>query len=112
MQRDGQPRENSYGDDDRSSNSGPVPCDKLRCAITHRVFAGEDWKILQMAADILGELLDRRVAPLRFLAQGHENNIVKIAVQPFAQLLCRMIGVSPDGTKSLRVAEVMATPCL
>ena len=49
----------------------------------------DDRKMSQMVADVLCELLDRHVTPLRFLAQRHQHDVVEVAAQALAQFFGR-----------------------
>src|SRR6516164_7536726 len=55
-----------------------------------------------MAPKICRELLNRRVATLRFLAQGHQNNIVQIASQALSELIRRAVADSAHSCRSDR----------
>ncbi len=61
-----------------------MACHELGCAIAGRIGPGDHRQALQVASEILRELLDRTVAPLRLPAHGHQNDIVQIAAQAAA----------------------------
>src|SRR6201988_4313840 len=42
--------------------------------------------MMEMAPDILGELLDGGVTAVRLFAQRHQNNVVEVAAQTLAEL--------------------------
>ena len=54
---------------------------ELSRAIRERVLARPDRPALEVAADVLGQLLDRGVAALRLLAQRRQDDVVAVALQ-------------------------------
>src|ERR1700730_5538815 len=61
--------------------------DKFGRSISGSVLAGIHRKVSQMPPNVLGKLFYRVVAPLRLLAQSHQNDVVKISVEMSAELV-------------------------
>src|SRR5260370_12606174 len=68
------------------SHADLVSSDEFGSAVRAGILARADRKMIEMTPDVLRELLDGGVTALRLLAQCHENNIVEIASQAFAEL--------------------------
>ena len=85
----------------RRDQLAAVAPDQLACAIAERRGPRGDRKTSEMAADVLGELLDRRVTARRILVERLEHDVVEIAGE------CRAIGLRCDraGPRGLVVAD-------
>ena len=60
---------------------------EFECPIFQGVCTRENWKMFEMPLDVLGKLLNRRVATLGLFPQSHEYYVVEITGEQFAQFL-------------------------
>src|SRR5579862_662635 len=72
-------------DNHRRRDAFRVSAYEFRELIAGSVQARYDGTALQIAPDVFRELLDRKIAAVRFLAQRHEDDVVEIAGQFLAQ---------------------------
>jgi hypothetical protein len=83
----------------RGSDPQLVPTHELLRAVAERVRARDDRPAFQVATDVLRELLDRRVAPLRILSERHQDDVVQVAREPATQLRRRLAPLPRDGLR-------------
>ena len=62
-----------------------VTANEFPASILERIFARDDRPAFEVAANVLRELLDRRIATLRVFSHRHQNNVVEIAFEAPAQ---------------------------
>ncbi len=67
---------------------GDVPARETACPIRGRVGTRAHGPALDVAAQVVGQRLGRRVTPLRFLVQRLEHDGVEVAAQPARETTC------------------------
>ena len=80
-----------------------VPPDELRGAVAQGRRPGHHRQALQVPPHVLGQLLGRGIAPLRLLAQCHQDDVVEVAAQAPAQLLRVPLACVADRARQERV---------
>ena len=84
----GDRRRGDQGDEhQRGGRDAPgVPVDEPSGPIAQRVLSGRDRPSFEVAANVFGEVLDRRVAALGFLAQRLQHDRIELAAELAASL--------------------------
>ena len=83
-------REHGSQRNKRGGGSHAMPRDQLSHDVPHRVVPRHHGQVLAITPDIVAEFRRRPIAPLRFLAQSHEHDIVQVASQLFAETAGRL----------------------
>ena len=85
------------------SYSDAVALHKFRAAIRHRIFACDDWKAVEMPANVLRKFCDRLITPRWFFAHRLENNVVQIASQGFRMVRDIRGGLCNRSARTFRI---------
>ncbi|MBV6430199.1 MAG: hypothetical protein IANPNBLG_00303 [Bryobacteraceae bacterium] len=96
--------EQTEEDEGGCSRPNAVAADEFSGEVPDRILARGDREAREVAADVLGEGFDGRVAALALLAEGSEDNVVEITLERAAQ---RGFGAGGGvaGTVRLRLAH-------
>ena len=80
-----------------AKTSGAMAVDEFSGAVADRVGPRGDGMALQVAAQVVGELLHAAVTPLGFLAQRHQQDVVDVARQLPLQAVGAGVARAADG---------------